>query len=526
MLDTLYKNWRYLFITAFFLTALLTAFLADNSINILSPEALFSYLILMLLSLIPGCIMVFASVHIRILTATFLVLLFIISQIKSFPVLPYGLKYRYVILLAAIFIACIFYYLRHYLDKLLFVFFGTLWVGSFFISKHPLLTVQNFNQTKNHTNLNLPPYIEVVLDEHIGLEGISPKDDQNNLVSVLKDKYINLGFRVYGKAYSRDFRSLASFASFLNFKPIDNLKDYILHNYEEDRHILTQNALFETLSNKGYDINIIQSSYLDLCAENKNFNLVKCITYKHTAPVPVNPVLSSSTKSIAILEQVFSKLRFNFSKIKKSKIWSMLHLPQSENQSILTPSTATYQAFNEVEKLAKTVQVNNAYFIHLLLPHAPYVFNKNCEYIGESQNKTKAYFEQLECTHKLIGAFLKTLETNQNTKNSIIVIHGDHGSRIEEPDIRLNYKFTPENIIKNYSAFFVVKNSFNEPGYDLTALPLDFLLKNIFTKIERPTPDSIKKTIYLRSGKDFDLGKRIMPNFSNGIVLTQSIKKA
>ncbi|MCE0722226.1 MULTISPECIES: sulfatase-like hydrolase/transferase [Legionella] len=525
MLDTLYKNWRYLFITTFFLTALLTAFLADNSINILSSEALFSYFILILISLIPGCIMVFSNVYIRILAATLLVLFFIISQIKSFPALPYGLKYRYIILLAAIFIACIFYCLRHYLDKLLFVFFGTLWVGSFFISKHPLVTVHNFSQTKNHANLKLPPYIEVVLDEHIGLEGISPKDDQNNLASVLKDKYIKLGFRVYGKAYSRDFRSIASFASFLNFKPIDDLKDYILHNYEEDRHILTQNALFETLSNKGYDINVIQSSYLDLCAKSENFNLANCITYKHTAPVPVNPALRSSTKSIAILEQVFSKLRFDFSKLKKSKIWSMLHLPQSENQSILTPSTATYQAFNEVEKLAKSVQINNAYFIHLLLPHAPYVFNKNCEYIGESQNKTKAYFDQLECTHKLIGTFLKTLEINENTKNSIIVIHGDHGSRIEEPDIRLNYKFTPENIIKNYSAFFVVKSPFNEPGYDLATLPLDFLLKSIFSKIEQPTPDNIKKTIYLRSGKDFDLGKRIMPNFSNGSVLTQSIKK-
>lgn len=522
MLSTLQKNWRYLFLVPFFLMALLTAFLAENSIDQFSSGALIASLILIILGLIPGFVMAFSNVYVRILLATTLLFFFIISQIKILPLLPFGLKYRYIAALAAVLIAGLLYLCRNYLDKLLFIFFGTLWLGSLFIPKHPLLTTEQFKLEKKTTNANLAPYIEIVLDEHIGLEGISTENEGDKLASVLRDKYLNLGFKVYGKTYSRDFRSIASFANFLNFKPIDDLQSHISHDYEKDKHSLTKNALFEELSKQGYSIHVLQSSYLDLCTKKENFNLAECITYKHTAPVPGNPSLSNLERSIGLLEQVFKKLHLDFTRIERSKIWAKLNLPRLEAQSILSPSTAAFQAFDEALALAKKVEGNNAYFIHLLFPHAPYVFNKDCQYLGEAEDKTKAYFEQVSCSHALIDKFLNVLAKNPAAADSTIIIHGDHGSRIEEPDIRLNYVFTPENIIKNYSAFFIVRSPLDKPVYDLSQISLDQLLKNIVFKTKPDAHDDSQRTIYIRSGKDFDLGKHSMPNFQKGKVVAES----
>ncbi|MFJ1268459.1 sulfatase-like hydrolase/transferase [Legionella lytica] len=520
MLSTLQKNWRYLFLVPFFFMALLTAFLAENSIDQFSSEALTTSLILIALGLIPGVVMVFSNQYVRILLTTVLLMFFIISQIKTFPLLPFGLKYRYLAASAAFIIAGLLYLCRNYLDKLLFVFFGTLWLGSLFIPKHPLLTVEQFQQEKGAKNANLPPYIEIVLDEHIGLEGIS--EENNRLADSLRDKYLNLGFKVYGKTYSRDFRSIASFASFLNFKPIDDLQPLILHDYKKDKHSLTKNALFEELSKQGYSIHVLQSSYLDLCTKKENFNLAECITYKHTAPIPGNPSLSNQERAIGLLEQIFKKLHLDFTRIEHSTIWTKLNLPQLETQIILAPSTAAFQAFDKVLELAKKVEKNNAYFIHLLLPHDPYVFNKDCQYRGQAENKISAYFEQVSCSHFLVDKFLDVLAKNPSAADSTIIIHGDHGSRIEEPDIRLNYVFTPENIIKNYSAFFIIRSPTDTPVYDLSQISLDQLLKDIVFKTPSNSANDQQRTIYIRSGKDFDLGKYSMPNFLKGKVVADS----
>lgn len=519
MLSTLQKNWRYLFLVPFFFMALLTAFLAENSIDQFSYEALITSLILIALGLIPGIIMVFSNLYVRILLATALLFFFIISQIKIFPLLPFGLKYRYVTVAALFLIAGLLYLCRNYLDKLLFIFFATLWVGSLFIPKHPLLVMEQFKQEKNTKNSNLPPYIEIVLDEHIGIEGISKEND--HLAASLRDKYLNLGFKVYGKAYSRDFRSIASFASFLNFKPIEDLQPLILHDYKKDKHTLTKNALFEELSKQGYSIHVLQSSYLDLCTKKENFKLAECITYKHTAPIPGNPSLNSLERSIGLLEQIFKKLHLDFTRIERSTIWRKLNLPQLETQIILAPSTAAFQAFDRVLELAKKADKNNAYFIHLLLPHDPYVFNKDCKYRGQAEDKTNAYFEQVSCSHLLIDRFLNVLAKNPAATDSTIIIHGDHGSRIEEPDVRLNYVFTQENIIKNYSAFFIVRSPLDKPSYNLWQISLDQLLKSIIFKTTAAPDDTPQRTIYIRSGKDFDLGKRSMPNFLKGAVLAE-----
>ncbi|HEX9726178.1 MAG TPA: sulfatase-like hydrolase/transferase [Vicinamibacteria bacterium] len=64
-------------------------------------------------------------------------------------------------------------------------------------------------------------------------------------------------------------------------------------------------------------------------------------------------------------------------------------------------------------------------FIHLLMPHPPYVLRSDCSY---EQTVTKTDMpEQVQCTLQLVLRFLERLHELDRFDESLIVIHGDHG---------------------------------------------------------------------------------------------------
>lgn len=514
MFNRLRSNWHYLLLTPLLFTALETAFIKHNGISILSSEALFTYLILIFLGLIPGLLMVFGGVFFRVIIASILLILLILSQINTLPVLPWGFKYRYVFPLFIMSTSVLFYTIRLHLGKLFFVIFGVFWVGAFFTSKTPMVDLQQVATIKA-ANQELPPYIEIILDEHIGIDGLARLENSDHEFSKkLVNDYIEKGFRVYGDAYSRDYQTLSSFASFLNFHPLKQVKTYI--GKEKGINSIITNKLFEEITKSGYQINVLQSTFLSLCVKKDNINLKTCRTYNHAAPVPY-PYAKLTEKSAVILNNVFSFIPpIDFFLKYKNKIWSMLHLPTSNTQGLVEASTATYVvSYPELMDLAKNVEQGNAYFVHLLMPHYPYVFDENCQYVGNRGKKASTYIEQVKCTQKMMDEFLRVLAKNPNAKKSIVVIHGDHGTRMPTPRDNKKYSFTTENIIKTYNTFFVVKAPSYNAGYDQNKYPLDYLLKTIVLGKKLVPYDPAKQFVYLRSDsltdKPFDLGKELMP---------------
>ncbi|USQ13528.1 sulfatase-like hydrolase/transferase [Legionella lytica] len=498
MLKKLNENWRYLLVIPLFFTALCTAYIKHNGISITSPEALYSYLLLLLFALIPSAVMVFSGTALRLLILSGVLFLFLLSQLKAVPVLPFGLKYRYSAPLMVMGLMAILYCIREQLDKLLLIIFTVFWVGAFFTAKTPPFSTTQFQSIQG--NSQLPPYIEIVLDEQIGITGGAVLEGKKTdyFSRELINDYVKKDFTVYGQAYSRDFQTLSSFASFLNFKPLDKLDDYLLQ--EKGMNLITKNKLFELLSKQGYAINVMQSTYVDLCTYRKNANIKKCNTYNYATPIS-SPVENVKAKSIAMIHDIFSTVPL-LDKL-SNKILSIL-FPGNKKQTIVEASTATYKIFPEILKLAKDVETGNAYFIHLLMPHYPYVFNAHCEYIGDRGKTAATYIDQIKCTHKMMGQFLDVLASNPATKNSTIIIHGDHGFRTPKPSARKSYSFTPVNVTKTYNTFFAVKSPLYKPGYNATQLPLDFLLKNILTQHEPVFYNSEKQFVYLRSDKRTD----------------------
>lgn len=94
-------------------------------------------------------------------------------------------------------------------------------------------------------------------------------------------------------------------------------------------------------------------------------------------------------------------------------------------------------AFMNFRGIEKFLPEKNRYtFIHVMLPHAPYIFSADCSYcIGKKGLQKTSSHEQARCAMKLVGEFLGTLKALNRFDDSMIVIHADHGRRENLKDI-------------------------------------------------------------------------------------------
>ena len=117
-----------------------------------------------------------------------------------------------------------------------------------------------------------PTLVHILLDEHIGVEGI-PTDIQHGLEtkSLLKTFFEYYGFRLYGRAYSRYHQTRNSLSYMVNYpsKPFDNQSNTNL--------ILHPNRYFEDMRRAGYNIHAIQIPYLTVCSPSEN-TTASCFT--------------------------------------------------------------------------------------------------------------------------------------------------------------------------------------------------------------------------------------------------------
>lgn len=517
-------NWRYSLILPLFFSAYVTVFLKYNNIFLLNSEALISYFIFIAFGFLISLIMVFGGSILQVLISALIAFLFIFNLVYEYLVQLLWTENLYILGIFFLSLQMFFYLIHTHLDKFLNLIFGIFFVGSFFNPMRPFLSKQDFLNITAKKSLRPPPYVQIILDEHIGIEGIENLKFSRDL----KNKYIQRGFKIYGRTYSRYLNTMYSFSSFLNLRPLDDPKKYLLQS--GTNQIITKNDLFQNLAKQGYEINVIQSSYLDLCKFEENYFIKSCITYRQNMAVPIDPLLGTIKKSKPIisgviqswkLDNIFKALRVS-SILKESSILNALRLSGKYEVEIITSPTASYKAFDEVINALKNIKRGESYFIHLLFPHRPYIYNNKCEYVGFRGVNSDVYVEQIECIHNLLNKLFQIIDENPIMKDGLVIIHGDHGSRIQTTLessllIKSQYgQFLAKDYMQTFSTFFAVRGSKFRPGYDRTPLPLEFALKSIvFGREPLPVHNKDMDFIYLAGGSLY-LNRYPMQPFSKG----------
>jgi hypothetical protein len=361
-------------------------------------------------------------------------------------------------------------------------------------------------------NAEPPLLIHLLLDEHIGVEGLPPEiPGARALRPELIDFYTSRGFRLFGGAYSQYANTFNSIANLLNFASREVSHPYLLHESPDARWDLKEAAYFQMLQQRGYRLHVYQSTYMDLC-HAEGVQVQECITYPVTSLSLLQGLgLRTSEKARAIANAIVTQS--NILRV-ANKVYERLirgtllragwQLPAWRWQGPLFGSLPIPGVFERLSDDILRHPRGHAYFAHLLMPHYPYIFDSRCELRPRTADwmtnriastdllvyntadsraqKYGRYAEQVRCVLTLIDGLLDDLQSRGLLDDAIIVVNGDHGSRIPvhfPSGLTLaSGVLTDSDLSDTFSALYAIHAPDVSPGYDAAPLTLVELLNH------------------------------------------------
>ena len=164
-------------------------------------------------------------------------------------------------------------------------------------------------------------------------------------------------------------------------------------------------------------------------------------------------------------------------------------------------AVASLVAFDQLTDRLKRARSGEAYIAHLLVPHYPYVVREDCSYLPPNKwmgrkssvsidQRRRAYFDQIRCVTRKVDAALAALARSPTGANSIVIIHGDHGSRITNTDPSERYagQFDDRDVVAGFSTLFAVRSPGIEAGYSSDHARVAELLRDFVARDFRSAP--------------------------------------
>jgi hypothetical protein len=235
-----------------------------------------------------------------------------------------------------------------------------------------------------------------------------------------------------------------------------------LHNYKEINgaftYALGENRATDMLADAGYAVTMLQSSYLEICDPAR----ARCLKYARSgdgsalaarakAPFATMDYALRTTGLRLLVED--SNRASAYYRMLGRIAYSGFVLPSWQRDFARPPLVVSMmeKAAPALRQLTK----GEAVIMHFLLPHYPYVLDENCRvkppeqvrvprwvtpYIGATFDQAtaeRAYWEQAACAHDRLMAIIDAILSSPGGKDAVIVVHGDHGSRL--------FKLMPDN---------------------------------------------------------------------------------
>ncbi len=473
----------------------------------------------------------------RILILTCLILLFIDIQFDWIQ--WWGKK----VLATTIAVFLVLWIARRHVSEILVAILGVAVVTTVVTSPEilaPLFGPAAEKRTAGGTK-DLPVYVHIILDEQLGIEGFdtsipSHKDMKEEIGRFLLDNR----FRVSSRAYSRFYDSIDAISSTFNFGQIENLGS--TYTGDSSDYTLLTNSYFENLILKGYKIKVYQSTYMDFC-KSVDTGIDECLTYKHFGVSGDALAGLYRSEKASIVLGLYSKLSFFIDEF--ISFYNNINLLETVGVSLpewtaFPVKVGPIPALPVFDTLIEDVSNSTGgtvFLAHLLIPHYPYSVDSSCQIrrpvLKWSKRYTflppnppnspqsrlaryEEYFSQIRCTLLKLDILLDKMKSKGIYKESTIIIHGDHGSRIvlNEPRFSNKMNLSRRDYIDAFSTLFAVKTPSLEPGFDTRMLALDELLGGITTDGIVSTPLSGKNKnpfIFLRKQGSSELVKLPMP---------------
>ena len=342
-----------------------------------------------------------------------------------------------------------------------------------------------------------PAIVHLILDEQIGIEGLPGSDPEALLLrNQLKSFYVGAGFATYGGAYSEHMRTANAIPYVLNYG------ESLGRGMQGRKAVIGPTKYLEQLVDQGYRLTILQSDYADFCMGARFF---ECVTYEVSSP---SALLRSKLTTVERAGLITTKF-LSLSQIVDGLLWPWRLASEPLGLPALSPanlgrstSPPTLTVFDDLANRLRSAKPGEVYFAHLLLPHYPYAVDGNCRLLHWSdwkrpfsgkniQVRQQAYYAQDRCTVRKIAAALNALDRSPAGKNNVVIIHGDHGSRISRADPKPENiaRLSDSDLIAEYSTNFAVRSATVAPGYWSERRPIQRLLQEFAASGFKKAPD-------------------------------------
>lgn len=453
------------------------------------PDLLVSAGLLLAIAIVLAVFLQLRVTGLRTAVFSILVLIVLSDVIYEFGTSDGGVRFHIFIPIIGITLFLVFF-LRRQINKVLIVAFSAILLSTP-IFQLPLFSVSS-EQTRASTKIDntLPLVVHLILDEHMGVGGMTNRLlNGDRIRKSIEHFYVENDFRLFSRAYSEYFDTHSSLATSLNADYPNSAQVAVKHR---DKYILTKNSYLNQWAENGYAINILQSSYFDFC-RNEAVQVESCTTYKHDAFDEVSVSTLPLKDRITLISTMYYSSLTMFRLLKLIEIYLRKLVDQSDvSHSVFglwhgrIGPLAVRSSFDALIDNVSKSQGGELFFAHLLMPHYPYVYDSHCSIrtpISSWQTRQRVdgrnsqssrqqryllYFEQVECTIKLLDHLFAAMKKAGTYENSIIIVHGDHGSRITrmDPDTSNVNQLTIDDYIDSYSTLYAIKKPNMQPGID------------------------------------------------------------
>lgn len=338
-------------------------------------------------------------------------------------------------------------------------------------------------------NANRPAIIHFLMDEHLGFGGF-PKDAAGQKAAAgLRDFYVGHGFRIYPRAYSRHMHTVNAIPDLLNFG--DGRRASSDNSHLE----VGPTRYFQRLNTLGYSLSIYQSEFGEFCSgatharcfEYDSSSLVPLIGYTFTTKERVMLIMAkfvSLAQSLAIPENLYIR---HF--VQQTGTGTNPFPPPSFTNK--SSSVATLRFFDRVETDLAATKPGQAIFVHALYPHYPYASEADCRIKPLSNWRHRldwtslsarrlAYYDQVSCAARIVGRLTAALDRSAVAGNYIMIVHGDHGSRITGADpLAGRHPIEQADMLASFSTLFAIKLPRQAGGIDNNLVPASQLLRSL-----------------------------------------------
>ncbi len=385
---------------------------------------------------------------------------------------------------------------RRVAGQLVSAVFGAMLLATILLPAGQIPAGESVNQNDNQRR-DLPLILHLVLDEQIGLAGIPRSiSGGEELRRDIAKQFLESGFTIYERAFSHYSESQFSLASLVNGEVFSSSVDYITGS--PLGYKIRRNDWLNSLAATGRSVRVYESGWIDFC-DASGFQPDYCYTY------PTNSVasllefdLDALTKTRLILPRVFNGSLNVFP-------W---HEPQLSSLSAL-------KLLGRVAEDIRSHPRGTAFFVHLMLPHYAYLFDRECrvrsdidtwvnvgnlssrsnEFNTEEERTTKYgfYFAQVRCLMSSLNALFQEIERMGALDGATIIVHGDHGSRLARKPFRLVdlAELTESDMTDLFSTFFAIRVQDGPVGSipEQTSLQEAFALMMLHRPLKGPTTE-------------------------------------